>query len=224
MNPGDIDRFTAVWRAAAEIGGNRLSDAAIAIAFRVLSEYSISQVERAIERHLSDPERGRYAIKPADVIEQIRGQSCDDGRPTADEAWALAVKSFDESASVVLNDEIGAALNVARVIYQDGDRVGARIAFRAAYERAVSDARANGRPVNWWPSLGQDPSGRRQAVEEAERMGRLPAGTSSGLLPAPDAEHSGMNRVHGTARTRHGSLASRYLDQALRILNGENAA
>jgi hypothetical protein len=59
---------------------------------------------------------------------------CWAGHPTADEAWALALKAMDENQTVVWTNEIMYAWERCRAVYQDGDKVGARMAFKAVYD------------------------------------------------------------------------------------------
>lgn len=185
MKQHDFDQFAEYWTAAQEVTGGRTTDAGMAMAFKLLEAYELQQVQQAIVGHLADPERGRFAPKPADVIKQITDYMNDDGRPSADEAWSIAIQSFDENQTVVMNDEIAGSLESARLIYQDGDRTGARMAFKNAYERKIKEARSEGKPVKWWPSMGDDPHMRQGVLEQAVLDGKLSHNHVSGLLPKP---------------------------------------
>lgn len=112
----------------------------------------------------------------ADVISRI-----DDGRPGAEEAWAMIPKSEDDS--VVWTDEMREAFGIARSLLDD--EIAARMAFREAYLRLTSEARAARKPTRWGVSLGLDPSGRLIAVQEAVRRGRLTAEHARAILPEP---------------------------------------
>ena len=79
----------------------------------------------------------------------------------------------DEAGSTVWTDEMAAACGVARHLLAEGDRIGARMAFKEAYSRLVAQARDDGKPVRWSPSLGHDPGGREAVLQEAVRLGRL---------------------------------------------------
>lgn len=111
----------------------------------------------------------------ADVISRI-----EDGRPGAEEAWAMIPK--DESASVVWTDEMRDAFAIARELLAD-DPVAARMAFREAYLRLVSEGRARHRPTRWTPSLGHDSAGRAQALQIAVDRNRISHEAAEGLLP-----------------------------------------
>ncbi len=112
-----------------------------------------------------------------DVVSRI-----DDGRPGPEEAWAMIPK--DEAGSVVWSEEMALAFGVARHLLDEGDSVGARMAFKESYAKHVSVARDQGRPVRWSPSLGHDPRGRDAALSEAVTAGRLTYEHAQELSPA----------------------------------------
>lgn len=165
-----------------------LSASARAMFFRALLPYELAAVRAAFDAHVRDPQRGRFAPVPADLIAQIGGSAGDDGRLGADEAWSIAAQGVDETATVVWTDEIARAWGVARPVMALGDEVGARMAFREAYTRGLRMARESGEPVRWVASLGHDPEGRDRALQEAARLGRIAASPSGHALPAPRAD------------------------------------
>ncbi|MBA1209836.1 hypothetical protein G7010_22710, partial [Pseudomonas fulva] len=61
------------------------------------------------------------------------------------------------------------AMVASQPILEAGDKIGARMAFMSAYERLVSFARAEDKPVTWEVSLGFDSGRRVTAVETAVR-------------------------------------------------------
>lgn len=191
MNEKDFDSFIDMWRGAQELHNITPTDSAIAIAYKILSKYDYADVSSAMMEYLSDPERGKYPAKPSDIIDVLKSRAEDDGRPGADKAWSIAVSSFDENNTVVMNDEIGEALRISRTIYLDGDKTGARMAFRSAYEEAVKTAREEGRPVKWFPSLGHDKHGRASVLNQAVNDGLLPAAHVTALIP-PEINSDGL--------------------------------
>lgn len=164
---------------AAEMTGAELSKPALRAFEMELSAYHEELVLKAIARCRREL---KYRITLADIMERLAGA---DGRPSADEAWGYALKAFDESASVLLNNEIIKALDAARPMLDERDKVGARMAFKSAYERLVDEAREKGEPVHWWPSLGHSQHGRETVINEGVERGLLPAGTAERLLPPP---------------------------------------
>lgn len=61
-----------------------LTEFAIRIWLDALAEFEVSEVEKAFDQHLKDPDCGRWLPKPADVIRQLRGDVEDEARM----AWA----------------------------------------------------------------------------------------------------------------------------------------
>lgn len=163
-----------------------------ALFFRALGPHSLEAVRAGFDAHVKDPKRGRFAPMPADVIEQIEGLVADDGRPGAEEAWAMCCRAADESETLVWSAEMSEASAVASPLMQEGDQIGARMAFKEAYGRMVDDARRARRPVSWSVSLGHDVNKRHGALVAAEARGLLTAGEALRLAP-PAAD------IHTTA-------------------------
>lgn len=117
------------------------------------------------------------------------------GRLLPAEAYALAMSSQDEHATVVWNDEIAEAWGLATPLLAAGDKFAARQAFMEAYARITGEARAMRRRPQLQVSLGHDAEGRTRAVQEAIASGRLPGGLEALpddvreqlALPAPRA-------------------------------------
>lgn len=168
----------------AELTSTQLSGAAMAaMAGDLMSEYPENAILQALSRCRREL-TGR--LTQAAVVERIQS---DDGRPSANEAWGIALSAFDEAATVVTNDEIGEAMAAARPVMDGGDEVGARMAFRDAYDRVVRKARMAGiTSPKWYPSLGHDPMLRIDAIKQAEDRGLLTHQQAAAYLPAPMTE------------------------------------
>lgn len=139
----------------------------------LLADYPIDQVSAAAKKHMQDPDRGRFFPKVADLVAKMTGVHA--MHISSDEAWAIALKSFDETQTVTWTNEIFEARNIALDIWNDGDKVGARMAFKAAYERIIQAAP----PPKWQLCLGFDPAGRAEEMQRA---------VTAGLLPKPSHE------------------------------------
>lgn len=172
-----VERIVQAIAVTAELTGSVLSPAAQAQMAKDLLDYPEDAALRALDRFRRES-RGRLTL--AGVIELIDQE---DGRPSADEAWAMCPRG--EGDSVFWNDEIQAALGVARPVLESGDKVGARMAFRDAYERIVRDARAARRRPQWSLSLGWDKAGRVEAVQRAVQAGLIDRAAADRMLPAP---------------------------------------
>lgn len=188
MRDTDFDTFAASIDGACMLlsrGSYTPNATSTAIWFRALQRYDLSTVQAALDAHIGDPERGRFVPTPADLIAQIDGSSRNDGRPGAEEAWAIALRSTNEAETVVWTAEIAQALAIARPVLDAGDEVGGRMAFREAYGRLVDGARRHGMPAAWFASLGFDQRLRDQALTAAVARGLLPA-SDLPMLPAPE--------------------------------------
>lgn len=101
------------------------------------------------------------------------------GHPSADEAWALAVKAMDENETVIWTNEIMYAWDRCRAVYEDGDKVGARMAFKAVYEGLDLSERPE-----WIVSEGFDKDKRSIAMESTKVAGLLGMNEQIKLPPA----------------------------------------
>lgn len=146
----------------AELCGRTFSPEAAAVFVSDLDGFPDHAVIKALSRCRREV-RGMLTI--ADVVSRV-----DDGRPSADEAWAMV--PMDENKSVVWTGEMAQAAGIAMPLIEAGDKFGARQAFRSAYERLVSEARHERRPPQWEPSLGHGID-RSTVIIEAVKAGRL---------------------------------------------------
>lgn len=164
-----------------------LSDDAKRWWWNALQPYPIHLIEQAFVMHTR---RSVHKPKPADIIGFINQQ---DGRPSSDEAWPIALQAADEGATAVWTAEIEQAWYHCFPIFDQGDEVGARMSFRQYYDRLVTDARDSGVPVKWNVSLGQDPNLRTIALVKAEKQGLLSHDRVAQMLPAPEISGDGQH-------------------------------
>jgi hypothetical protein len=162
----------------AELTQTQMSNIAQAAMVEELLSCDFNAVITALVRCRRELRNGGFTLGA--VMERI-----DDGRPGPDEAWAIAMEAQDEAVTVVWCDEIREAFAVARPVLSDGDKTGARMAFKNAYERLVRDAKVQNKPARWSPSLGWDADHRRAVLTQAVETGKLSAQSVAGLLPAP---------------------------------------
>ena len=92
--------------ATAELTGAELSEAALLVFEADLSDYPEDQVLSALTRCRREL-RGRLTV--ADVAERIASSV---GHPTANEAWAMALKSYDEDETVVWTEQILSLIHI----------------------------------------------------------------------------------------------------------------
>lgn len=151
----------------AELMGQAITPAAAAIMARDLSIYPQNMVIEALGL-VRRESKGRLSL--AVVIEKLEELS-PDGRPGADEAWAMI--PHDEFSSVVMSEEMAEAMSIARPLLCEGDKIGARMAFKEAYNRIVEQNKRSKIPPKWFPSLGIDKESRQEALSKAVRLGRI---------------------------------------------------
>jgi hypothetical protein len=157
-----------------EYAGTVLSIPAMDMLVEMLDKYPEGKIRQALAE-CRDEIRGR--ITPADIVSRIREN---DGRPTADEAWAMLPRS--EEQTVVWTDEMSASYGVASHM-MESDRVAARMSFISAYNTRVAEARGQASPVRWTATLGTYEAGRDHVVMDAVRKGRLSPPQARVLCP-----------------------------------------
>lgn len=187
--------------------------------FRAMSGHSLTEVRAAFDAHVKDVERGRFAPLPADLLAQIERNRQADGRPTADEAWSIALASADESRTVVWTEETAQAWGIASVVLRGGDEVGARMAFKAAYGRLIAAARASREPARWSASMGHDAKHRDDALRLAVEAGRLPVAYLPAPVQTPIAGLLELSRVRGMPA----DVRDKLLEIRQQITAGSNA-
>lgn len=217
MNSTDKPGFAAHILAIAEIYGKALSPAAIGIYWTALQGYPLAEVQRAIERHVHDPDAGRYFPKPADLIRHLQRRSEDDGHPDPDEAWGLLLRlANDERETGVLTDEMRAGWQACQPILALGDEVGARRCFLAVYARHVEDACRHGQRARWTVTLGTDPALRQRRLDEALEARRIGADQVRALLPGPAP--ASLDQVAGLLEGPDASVPEAKTAERLRAL------
>lgn len=182
MRYEDKVQFTQLLAATMAIYDKQITAGFVDVFFSALGQYSLNVVREALNRHVQDPDGGRFPPKPADLIRQVVSAKASDGRPGRDEAWSIAQRAQDESETVMVSDEILGALAIAQPLIDLRDKVAARMAFVEAYDRLVAEKRAAGQPFEWRVSLGTDKSRRGPAIEAAKSAGLLPAPRAAALL------------------------------------------
>ena len=176
MTKNDFDKFRKLLSGCLSMWDKAPSAESSAIWFRSLEEYSLQTVSAAFSAHMRDPANGKFEPKPAHIIEQIEKAAKNDGRPGVEEAWAIALAARDESDTVVWTVECSKAWFAALPVLELGDEVGARLAFKEAYTRMLTDARGRNEPIAWEVSEGFDKEKRRVAIAGAVDSGRIQPG------------------------------------------------
>lgn len=143
------------------VNNQALSDVALDIFLDDVECYPFLAVMTAI-RNARKQAKGRVSV--GDIMQCLSDL---DGRPSADEAWAIASQVLDESATVVWNDEIMQAWSIACPLLEMGDKFNAARAFKEKYEQVVDRSRSNNIAVKWLANIGTDNDLRQRAIEQA---------------------------------------------------------
>jgi hypothetical protein len=165
LDDAEQEKLVRLLVATAEVIGDEIRPAAAALMVEDLAAYPLPALEAALtacRREL----KGRLSL--AAIIERV-----DDGHPSPNQAWALAVPAADERNTVVWTREMQSAWAVAYPLVVRGDMIGARMSFLEAYAKAVKDARAAQRPAAYSAALGFDVSGRTEVLRQAVARGQL---------------------------------------------------
>jgi hypothetical protein len=131
---------------------------------------------------------GQFSPVPAAITKICRVM---DGRPSDEEAWAMSFPACSEQETVVWTEEMREAFLKCKPLLDICDNVGARMAFKALYNRLVDDARRDMRAPRWEVSPGRDRQKREFAIKRAEDLGRL---------PPPEPDESDVPRLASPGR------------------------
>jgi hypothetical protein len=186
VNQADKRAFAELLGGMMDLYGRKITPEAAGLWWGAFEAQALEAVRAAFSRYTQDPEQGRYPPTPAAVLGCLPASG--GARIKADEAWAMALASFDEAATVCLTDEMLEAVSVAKTGWTSGDKVAARMAFKDAYERITGERRERGQAPVWTLSLGWDAERRATAAQEALRLGRMSAEQVRGHLPAPEPQ------------------------------------
>ena len=187
MTEHEQERVTQLLVATAEIMGTELKPGAVMMMVSDLAEYEFAAVAMALTRCRKEL-TGRLTLKAIlDILAPAGGWM------TANEAWSIALPAVDERNTVVWTKEARDAFSIAKPLLDAGDKVGARMAFIAAYDRNVAQSKLTGAAPQQEISAGWDPGLREIAVRQAQTNGLLPPPKEQPALPAPgEAEQAAM--------------------------------
>lgn len=166
--------------ATAEVMGGEMKPTTALVMAQDLDEYPFHEVMTALNRVRKEA-TGKLTLKA--IIDMLSP-----GRDwlSANEAWSLALPAADERNTVVWTREARDAFNIALPLLEEGDKIGARMAFIAAYDRNVSIAKAAGGAPSVEVSEGWDKQLRAVAVDQAVNRGLLPPPRKEDALALPN--------------------------------------
>jgi hypothetical protein len=177
MNTNDFGQFAELWSISHQTmaGGKALSNGAMEFCFEVLADYPFDLIKQAVKAHAKT---AKFAPAPADIISLLEQKN---KRPTADEAWTIVPKSERESA--YLTAEMMTAWCQVSNQYYDGDKIGARMGFKAVYERECESAVIQRIPIKHSLTRGDDKEHLKTTVENGLRVGYCSDSEARNILP-----------------------------------------
>jgi len=181
MTPDDTQEFFDIWDQCAEVYSKTVSEGAKALAFKLLAKYSMQQIKSALRAHMTDPDAGRFMVKPADVVAKIQILS-PSGYIGAEQAWAQFPR--DETQSACICEEMAKAWGIACEL----DDISGRMAFKEAYEREVAASKARGNSPKWFITTGSDKQQVETVTLDAVRDRLISPSAASRYLPHIDTQ------------------------------------
>lgn len=180
MTPEEQDKLVDMLAVTAEVMGTELKPGAVIIMVSDLAGYEFAAVANALTRCRRE-QSGKLTLKAImDMLAPV------DGWLSANEAWSLALPAADERNTVVWTEEARKAWDMALPLLESGDKVGARMAFIAAYDRHVATSKAEGKQPRNEVSAGWDGELRQIAVAQAQDRGLLPPPRHDNTLALPN--------------------------------------
>lgn len=105
MTPQDRPQFAQLLTDVLGFYGQTTSAFALSVWWEACKGLDYDAVQRALSRHATDPERGMFAPKPADVVRQVKGTPTD----RAARAWSITLDAASRVGAytdVVFDDPI----------------------------------------------------------------------------------------------------------------------
>ena len=179
MTPEQEEQLVDMIMVTAEVMGHELKPAAVMMMVSDLAEYDFKALTITLTRCRKEL-TGKLTLKG--ILDLLAPAG---GWVSANEAWSRALPAADESKTVVWTDEARKAWFVALPMIEARDKVGARMAFIAAYEREVANAKNSGKAPQYEVSPGEDELLREATIRQAQSEGLLPAPVKQLALAAP---------------------------------------
>lgn len=187
MTPEQEEHLVDMIMVTAEVMGHELKPAAVMMMVADLAEYDFTSVANTLTRCRKEL-TGKLTLKG--ILDLLAPAG---GWLTANEAWSRALPAANERNTVVWTVEARRAWFVALPMIEAGDKVGARMAFIAAYDREVANAKNTGAKPQHEVSPGDDALLREATIKQAQCEGLLPAPAKQLALAAPVDEATMAN-------------------------------
>lgn len=152
-----------------------------------LAPYPLRTITIAFAEYCHDEDT--FPPIPAAIAKRCKGL---DGRPDAEEAWALSLACRDESATVVWTSEMAQAFGSCKAVLDCDGVIAARMAFKECYQKLVLAARIRNAPARWIASIGWDKQAAALVLDNAVQAGHIAIESVKPLMLAgPNATPEG---------------------------------
>lgn len=163
MNQEQKNQIIEMLAIQMEMKEQAASERVITYMVKQLEPYGFEPVMKALDKVGKE---SSYKINLAEIIKRI-----DDGRPSAQIAWAQCPKSEEDSA--LLTEEQNKALCCVSHLLYTNDPIAARMGFIEKYNELIEEARASAEPVKYVLAAGSYRQGRIDAVKIGVEEGKL---------------------------------------------------
>ena len=181
MDIQDKARFSEIMTTCGSIYGKTVDTAILKIFWSMMQTYPLAEVDNAFHRFMT---RGKFFPRPAEILELMPSANANKHIPE-NEAWAMCLKLTSELDSVVITTQMRDAWHIASKVLAFGDKVGARMAFKDAYERLTT---TDGQIV-WELMRGDDKAQLALVAAEAIKQGKLSPAYAKHALPPVDTSN-----------------------------------
>ena len=202
--------------ATAEVMGSEIKPNVALIMVDDLSGYPLHDVLQALTRVRREC-TGKLTLKT--ILDMLAPS---DGWLSANEAWAIALPALDEAVTVVWTPEIAKAFETARPLLEEGDKIGARMAFIPAYDRLVDQAKRENRKPVFEVNAGWDANMRDVAVTQAVTAGLLPPPMDDQSLLPPTYETPEQRKAREAEETENRERLSQMMRELSKSLREGN--
>src|SRR5690554_4598892 len=128
MQENEKKQFLQLMNACAANYSVELDKSRLRVLWASLCEFEFSDVERSV---MGCIKQCRFFPTVAEIIARIPSAAAD-RHIGPDEAWTIALAAMDEFETVVWTKEIAEAKAIAQDVYDAGDTIAARMAFKSA--------------------------------------------------------------------------------------------
>lgn len=174
MINNEFNEFCKFWSQANKLSANpkHLNEDDFSTLFAELENYTLHTIKNALSYHMKV---NKYAPILSEILAIINPVDYTKQHIGADEAWPIAVASWNQDVAVVITNEIMTAADIAYDAGNGKDDNAARMAFRDSYTRIIKTAP----PPAWYVSHGNDKSKTEAVVIRAVEKGYLPTGSET---------------------------------------------